>query len=145
MSGGRSDLHDSSSSSSSSNSTAVNTGLQGPAVATVTTQGAGTGVLGTPVRQDRPRTLGERFRVGDLSCECKYSRRFPLNHRLRGDKVQNVLKNLDSKTLAHAKVPGIGQLYVYPDMQRNIFYMTLSGVCMDREGGEVRKVETDLY
>lgn len=142
MSGGRSDVHDSGSSSSNRtanaiNSTAANAGLQGQATAAAAMQGAGAGALGTPARQDRPRTLGERFRVGELSCECKYSRRFPLNHRLRGDKVQNVLKNLDSKTMAHAKVPGIGQLYVYPDMQRNIFYMTLTGVCMDREGGEV--------
>ena len=100
--------------------------------------GAAGGCAREAERLDRSRAIGERFKVGELSCECKYTRRFGLNHRLRGDKVQAVLKNLDSKTLAHAKVPSIGQLYVYPDMQRNIFYMTLSGVCKDRAGGEVR-------
>lgn len=93
----------------------------------------------------RPRSLGEAFREGELQCECKHSRRFALNHRLRGDKVATVLVQLDSKTLAHCKVHDRVGLYVYPDMKRNIFYITLSEVSREASGLRGRSCRSHLF
>lgn len=72
-----------------------------------------------------PRTLGQGFREGELQCECKYSRRFPMNHRLQ---MKPVLTHLAGKTLQGCRVQDRTGLYVYPDKHQNVFYMTLSEV-----------------
>lgn len=72
-----------------------------------------------------PRTLGQAFREGELQCECKYSRRFPMNHRLQ---MKLVLQHLAGKTLQGCRVQDRTGLYVYPDKHQNVFYMTLSEV-----------------
>lgn len=72
-----------------------------------------------------PRTLGQGFREGELECECKYSRRFPMNHRLQ---IKPVLTQLAGKTLQGCRVQDRTGLYVYPDKHQNVFYMTLSEV-----------------
>lgn len=72
-----------------------------------------------------PRTLGQGFREGELQCECKYSRRFPMNHRLQ---MKPVLTHLAGKTLQGCRVQERTGLYVYPDKHKNVFYMTLSEV-----------------
>lgn len=77
-----------------------------------------------------PRAIGQEFREGELECECKYSRQFALNHRLQAKKV---LKTLAGSTLERFRVHERSGLYVYPDRDRNVFYMTLSEVC-EREG-----------
>ncbi|CAN0137147.1 unnamed protein product, partial [Scytosiphon promiscuus] len=75
----------------------------------------------------RRRKIGQAFRPGELECECKYSRRFPLYHRLRAN---NVLDTLAKYTLEGFRVRGRSGLYVCPDRVGNFFYMTLS-----EEGG----------
>ena len=72
-----------------------------------------------------PRALGQGFREGELECECKYSRRFPMNHRLQ---MKLVLTYLAGKTLQGCRVQDRTGLYVYPDKHQNVFYMTLSEV-----------------
>ncbi|CAN0487213.1 unnamed protein product, partial [Ectocarpus sp. 12 AP-2014] len=68
------------------------------------------------------RKLGQAFREGELRCECKYSRRFPLYHRL---KAQIVLATLATTALDGFRVHGRSDLYVCLDKPGN-FYMTLS-------------------
>ncbi|CAN0363226.1 unnamed protein product, partial [Hapterophycus canaliculatus] len=65
------------------------------------------------------------FRPGELECECKFSRRLPLYHRLRAKKV---LDTLAKYTLEGFRVRGRSGLYVCPDRVGNFFYMTLSEV-----------------
>lgn len=72
------------------------------------------------------RTIGQAFRPGELACECRYSRRFPLYHRLQ---AKEVLSTLASSTLEGLRVDGSGSgLYVCPDKEGNVFYMTLMEV-----------------
>lgn len=78
------------------------------------------GRLGLP-----PREPGQAFREGELRCECKYSRRFPLYHRLQ---AQMVLVTLANMALDGFRVHGRSDLYVCPEKLGN-FYMTLSEVC----------------
>ncbi|CAB1116053.1 unnamed protein product [Ectocarpus sp. CCAP 1310/34] len=68
------------------------------------------------------RELGQAFREGELRCECKYFRRFPLYHRLQ---AQMVLVTLATTALNGFRVHGRSDLYVCPDKLGN-FYMTLS-------------------
>ncbi|CAN0497385.1 unnamed protein product, partial [Ectocarpus sp. 12 AP-2014] len=68
------------------------------------------------------RELGQAFREGELRCECKYTRRFPLYHRLQ---AQMVLATLATTALDGFRVHGRSDLYVCPDKLGN-FYMTLS-------------------
>lgn len=71
------------------------------------------------------RTIGQAFRPGELECECRYSRRFPLYHRLQANVV---LGTLASSTLEGRRVRGRSGLYVCPDKEGNVFYMTLMEV-----------------
>lgn len=70
-----------------------------------------------------PRLPGKGFLEGELECERKFYRRFPLNHRLLPAKV---LGYLAGNTLASFAVRK--NLYVYCDTHRKVFYMTLSEV-----------------
>lgn len=85
-----------------------------------------------------PRGIGQEFREGELECDCQYSRRFSLNHRLSANYVLN---SLDRVTLDSFRVAGRSELYVYPDKERNVFYMTLSEV---RGGGSCRGGEVKI-
>ena len=92
--------------------------------------GADTGEL----RGERPaarRTIGQAFRPGELECECKYSRRFLLYHRLQAKKALGILA---TSKLEGFRVDGRSGLYVYRDKEGNVFYMTLSEVRLAEPG-----------
>lgn len=72
------------------------------------------------------RVIGQAFRAGELECECKYSRRFPLYHRLQANRVLGTLAI--SPALEGFRVQGRSGLYVYPDKENNFFYITLTEV-----------------
>lgn len=75
--------------------------------------------------QPARRTIGQAFRPGELECECLYSRRFLLYHRLR---PKTVLSTLANSTLESFRVQGRSGLYVCPDKEGDVFYMTLMEV-----------------
>lgn len=76
--------------------------------------------------QSARRTIGQEFRPGEFECECRYSRQFLLYHRLRPKAVLSTLAS--SKTLETFRVQGRSGLYVCPDEEGNVFYMTLMEV-----------------
>lgn len=76
------------------------------------------------------RMIGQAFRPGELECECRYSRRFPLYHRLR---PKEVLSTLAISSLEMFRVRGRSGLYVCPDKEGDVFYMTLMEVRLNSQ------------
>lgn len=115
----------SSSSSSSSPPSSFQSLAGGGSGRIVDSRGTGVNINQTGGIQPARRTIGQAFRPGELECDCRYSRRFLLYHRLQ---PKAVLGTLASSTLESFRVDGRNGLYVCPDKEGNVFYMTLMEV-----------------